>query len=119
MPAAVHIPGDARTVRPFRAKIDTAADVCAVPRHFVEELRPTVFNQRYVRLTGRLEPTYLVMIELDGHLYPAEVLARPAPYVLIGRDILNELVLIADGPNEWFELQRPTPPQRRGVRGRR
>jgi len=31
-------------------------------------------------------------------------LAHDVPYVLIGRDILNQVVLIADGPNETFEL---------------
>ena len=117
LPAIVRIPRNAKAVREFRAKIDTAADICAVPQSLIEDFRPPEFTKRFVRQTGRLEGTYWVTIELDGNSYDVEALSRSIPYVLIGRDILNELVLVADGPNEVFELQRPTPPQRRRGRG--
>ena len=57
-----------------------------------------------VRQTGRTVYSYILGIELDGRIYSVEVVPHNAPYVLIGRDILNQMTLIADGPNEVFEL---------------
>ena len=109
MPAKVIVPHDARLVRSYRAKLDTAADLSVVPRSFIEEFRPASFYKRTVRQTGRVEYTFILSIELDGRVYSVEVVPHNAPYLLIGRDILNQLVLIANGPNEVFELIHSSP----------
>jgi len=89
---------------PIDAKIDTAADITAVPRQLAERRGVISFGDRFVRQTGRTQTTHLVELEINGKIYFLEALAHDIPYVLIGRDILNQCTLIADGPNEAFEL---------------
>ncbi len=85
-------------------KLDTAADMTAIPRDLPGPEGVPRFATRRIRQTGRVESTYLVEVELDGQVYSIEAVGHGATYALIGRDILNELKLIADGPAEVFEL---------------
>ncbi len=86
------------------AKIDTGADLTAVPRRLIERFKPLAFNTFRVRQTGRREQSYLLEVVLEGRRYSVEAIGHDRPYVLVGRDILNQLTLIADGPGERFEL---------------
>ena len=107
MPAEFGIPHQDDVSFKCRAKLDTGADVSVVPRKFIERFRPLAFNTLCIRQTGRREHSYLLEIMIAGHRYSVEAVAHDASYALIGRDVLNQAVLIADGPREIFELHHP------------
>ena len=61
-----------------------------------------------IAFNGREEEqlTYLVDILVAGRTFTDfEVVASPAPYVLLGRDILNQLVITFDGPQLTLEIR--------------
>jgi len=104
VPAELSIPHQGEGAFRCRAKLDTAADISVVPRKFIERFGPLAFNTLRIRQTDRCEYSYLLEITIAGHRYSVEAVAHDASYALIGRDILNQCTLIADGPNETFEL---------------
>ena len=80
-----------------------------IPVSVLKPLRILVFGQRFVHIHGRgrfSTPTYWVEIALDGLLYRVEAIGHDQPYALIGRDILNEMTLVADGPAQTFWFKR-------------
>jgi len=93
------------------AKVDTGADLSAVPDRTLEAL--DVAPVRVVRaasFAGALQevPVYRVDLELAGELLPrVEVLATRRPYVIAGRNVLRHFVVKVDGPREQVELRRP------------
>lgn len=92
------------------AQLDTGADRTVIPGSVVDLLQ---LNQLRVisvaGLGGRLStaPTYLVQAALR-EMPPVvlEVLADPGePYVLLGRDLLNQYRVVLDGPRLTLELE--------------
>lgn len=92
-----------------RALLDTGADISAIPDDLRRELalRPT----GYARCSGALDvepqtlPTYFVRFEIYSvRSVEVEVVSMPEEHVLLGRDVLNGLVLTADGPGRRFQL---------------
>jgi hypothetical protein len=91
------------------AKIDTGASVSAIPAALISKLELVPVGS--VRIRGacseRAEeyPTYYVTISINDRITAeAEVVCLPRRDCLIGRDILNQLVLHADGPAKEFEI---------------
>jgi predicted aspartyl protease len=111
VPARVRAPGGADW-EALSAKVDTGADLSAVPDRVLEAL--DVAPVRVVRaatFTGALQevPVYRVDLELAGELLPrVEALATRRPYVIAGRNVLRHFVVKIDGPREQIELRRPT-----------
>ena len=92
------------------AKIDTGADISAIPRSIMRALRLSV--QGHIDVRGsfdkhpRAMPTCFVRVSIDDSNYiRLEAVVRDAPYLLLGRDWLNTFVLLADGPQRIFELR--------------
>jgi predicted aspartyl protease len=91
------------------AQVDSGADRTVVPATVVEQLELTPVRKLSVAGLGgdiQLLDTYLVAIRLrelkDNVL---EVLsAEHEPFVLLGRDVLNNLRIILDGPNRILEI---------------
>jgi predicted aspartyl protease len=98
-------------------KLDTGADVCAVPERLVDEL--ALPPLRTVRASGyggvsELVTAYRIDVEIDGLRIPrVEALVTRRHYAIIGRNVLCRLILRVDGPRETFELKGP----RRASRG--
>jgi predicted aspartyl protease len=109
MPAEIYAPRQSVGGFACRAKLDTGADLCVFPRTAISVVKVPGFNRWRVRQTGREERSYLVEIVLDGRRYSVEAIAHDRPYLLIGRDVLNQVKLVADGPAETFELIHPAP----------
>ena len=91
----------------LKGKLDTAADVSAVPIQVINRIRALKFGNRNLTVTGlgRMRVTsYEVEIEIAGQRLWATAVGLDKPYVLLGRDILNQLHFTVDGPNEefWF-----------------
>jgi predicted aspartyl protease len=89
--------------------LDCGADRTIVPRDFVDGLQLTPLRELPVAGLGgdvqKLE-TFLANIQIR-HLPPLaiEVLAHAGEsYVLLGRDALNQLRVVLDGPNQVVEI---------------
>ena len=88
-------------------KIDIGAAMTVIPEPLCRKLGLVRFGARTVRSIGAHQPylpTFLVDLVVEGVSFRKEVLTHRRPYVLIGRDILNDFVLTANGPAGWFEL---------------
>jgi predicted aspartyl protease len=99
---------DAETVE---GKLDTGADLCAVPERLVTELDlPPVRAVRAAGFQGTPEEVvvYRLDLEIDGLSFPhVEALATRRPYVIVGRNVLRRLLVRLDGPREQLEIRRP------------
>ena len=97
------------------AKVDTGADLCAVPDPELEAL--DVAPVRVVRaatFSGGFHeaPVYRVDLEIAGEfLARVEALATRRPYVIAGRNVLRHFVVKVDGPREEVSLRRPAKPR--------
>lgn len=94
----------------FNAKIDTGADMTALPENLIKKLG--VKPQGHVQARGAFDkelqdhPTYFVNLDMDdGKSIPVDVITTPFQSGLLGRDVLNDYILIANGPEELFELK--------------
>lgn len=102
---------DLRSETTLSAKVDTGASASAIPLALRSELGLTLAG--LVRARGAFDQDYSVRqmfylkIELPwaaGIVRTAKVLLTDASECLIGRDILNEYVLHADGPKQEFVI---------------
>ena len=90
------------------AKLDTAADISAIPETLRNNLNlnqaQTIPVEGYDGVRTSL-PTYIITLELAGaqarHL---EVIAIPEDHMLIGRDVLNHFYAKLNGPELTFDL---------------
>lgn len=93
------------------AKVDTGADLCAVPERLIAELDlPPVREVRAAGFAGVLQqvPVYRVDILLDGDwLKQIEALATRRAYAILGRNVLRHFVIRIDGPKGQLEIKRP------------
>jgi predicted aspartyl protease len=93
------------SVGPLPSIIDTGADITIVPREHLMHLNAPVVASGYLRSPwgGRYNvKIYEVNIRVGGHnLYEVEVAGEPGGReVLLGRNVLNQLDLRLDGPDE-------------------
>jgi hypothetical protein len=86
-------PADSTELHDVPVQIDTAADRTVLPDHVVQAL-------------GLALPTYAVRVAI--HQLPAKTIKVVAssgePWVLLGRDVLNDHRLCLDGPQLTFEI---------------
>lgn len=95
------------------AKIDTGADISVIPEELRKELRLSPRGVIWARGTFDKEkkpyPTFFVTLSInDSFSFEIEVISSHREYILIGRDLLNQIVLYANGPSEFFELTNET-----------
>ena len=90
------------------AKLDTAADISAIPFKLVDDLELEAVSE--VVISGydaetALLPTYTIGLELpEARIRRVEVIAIPESYVLLGRDVLNHFFVNLNGPELTFEV---------------
>jgi len=96
-----------------RGKIDTGADLSAIPYNVVEELALEPMGMRYILGYNRTVPSqgrplYYVDTELAGYIFKSiQVIGAARPDILIGRNILNNLTLVLKGKSNTFEISDP------------
>ena len=90
--------------------IDSGSDMTVVPERIVEQLQ--LRRADYVTVSGleletRERPVYAVTVNIEGVFGPTiqGVIAWEKDYGLLGRDVLNSLVVILDGPNRQLEVR--------------
>jgi predicted aspartyl protease len=95
----------------LEGKIDSGADICALPESVVASLDlPPVREVRAAGFSGVLEPTliYRFTLELAGQRWEhLEALATRRHYALIGRNVLRRMVIKLDGPRSQVTLTLP------------
>lgn len=90
--------------------LDTGADVSFVPesvRQAIEaEKQETAYEIEYLegRTPSLLASVYLQM-KWQGLKFTGSYLVTTAAYGVIGRNILNRLVLVLDGPSQQWEIR--------------
>ena len=96
---------------PLTAKIDTGASITVIPRSLARELELYPFDKRLVwgfRGTPSVELTFPVDITVEGHVVEfVEVILDEEGDFLLGRDVLNQLVLVLNGPSLIVEVLEP------------
>ncbi len=91
------------------AKLDTAADGSIIPDKLVRTLELITYDEILaISFDGGLQrrASYLIDLVLAGYVFTElEVVSAPLPYLLLGRDVLNTMVVIFNGPQLLFEIQ--------------
>jgi hypothetical protein len=91
------------------AKLDTAADITAVPIHVLISLNAEIFSAIVVsgyESSPAAISTYLAGIELpNARVRRVEVAPILEDYVLLGRDVLNNFVINLNGPELTFDVK--------------
>jgi len=89
--------------------VDTGADASIVPIDLLRQIGARYVTEQRVRSffgEARTVRTYLVDVVIDGITLPAlEVVGDAVDETLIGRDVLNRLRLILDGPRQKIEVR--------------
>jgi len=95
------------------AKIDTAADITAIPETALETLKLQAGDEISVSgYDGRLVTvrTCFVILEVaQARFRIAEVVTTPESCVLLGRDVLNYFYTRLNGPKLTFDLSLSSP----------
>lgn len=106
---ALRRPDGAAEAKDLPAQLDTAADRTVIPSSLVEALSLAPMGDVLVAGFGgniTTLPTFLLTLEIRQ--LPAltvKVVASPhEPYVLLGRDVLNQFRIVLDGPQLALEI---------------
>jgi predicted aspartyl protease len=91
------------------AQLDIGADRTIIPQRAANEIRLSAVREITVAgLGGELHTlkVFLVAIQIhDLQPFAIEVAAHDdEPFVLLGRDVLNHLRIVLDGPNQILEI---------------
>lgn len=91
------------------AQVDSAADRTVIPARLIAELKLASVRQIMVEGFGgelHLTNTYLVTLQVhEVQEVLAEVIAHANErFVLLGRDVLNGLRIVLDGPKQVVEI---------------
>lgn len=95
----------------LEALIDSGAFKTAIPENLIEKLQ--LVPVREIDVGGYKEGkqkhwTYFVDVEFKGYSFPyTEVLAVKRKNVLLGRDILNQTILLLDGKKLCYDITDP------------
>ncbi len=94
--------------RELPAKLDTGADISAIPDSVIRTLGLREAERLLVSgFDGRIVQVVLYAVQIDlpnGQNLEINALGIPADYILLGRDVLNLLRLLLDGPALTLEI---------------
>ena len=96
-------------VGPLSALVDTGADVCIVPSAYLVRLKVLADDERYLRPLGgvrRRVRIYTIDIGIGSMRLPSvEVVGDEIEAeVILGRNVLNKLLIVLDGPNQIADV---------------
>ena len=103
LPVTMTLPENSMRSPTFSGLVDTGADATLIPAQRLRELNANeIYTARLRSHWGepRTVSVYLVDLEVAGHTLPSiEVIADDlATDALLGRNALNRLILLLDGP---------------------
>ena len=114
LPVVIHeIEGGAAT-ESLPALVDTGADATLVPAEHLRAIQAgAVYTARVRSHWGEWHPAVVYLVDLDvrGQRLPGvEVVADEAgDRVLLGRNVLNKLILLLDGPARQTDVLKRRP----------
>jgi len=96
----------------FSGKLDTGADISAIPLAAVEQLH--LLSVRSILVEGYDRqpvpvPSYAIALNIANARFRMEVIAISESYVLVGRDVLNFFYTRLNGPDLTFDLSQSSP----------
>lgn len=104
----VALPHEAKSVEVL-GFLDTGADATIVPKRLLQSIQARPLMSRHVRSyigEQRVVRTYAVDVIVGGITLPAiEVIGDDVQEPLLGRDVLNRLRVILDGPRQKIEVR--------------
>lgn len=91
------------------ALLDTGSEISAIPERFIDQLHLYPVGQ--IRLTGihstKVIFTYSLNLQILTHKFAdVEIISTSLEFAVVGREILNELLLTLDGPSLTFSVER-------------
>ena len=90
----------------LEAKLDTGADLTALPENVIANL--SLKQTDWLEVSGfagtSIVPTYEAKVEVAGHDVHLEIVTYSEEYALLGRDFLNHLRWLLDGPAQILEV---------------
>lgn len=101
-----------RSNRRWRATIpsllDTGSEITAIPERTIERLR--LYPVGRLKLTGihstKINYTYSINLRILTYKFTdLEVVSTPLEFAVVGREILNDLLLTLDGPSLTFTVE--------------
>ena len=109
----VHLPGHPDVAQSIHAKLDTGADVSAIPTFLVEELNlcpeSQLLIEGYDLHLVTLHTYYVALVVAQARFRRLEVITFPEKYMLLGRDVLNHFYTHLNGPELTFDLSLSPP----------
>lgn len=104
-------PYGALSIGPLRAYVDTGADATVVPISYLGPLRESISDTKNMRSSWgerREVPIYLLDVGIGDLRFPfIEIVADElGEEIIVGRNVLNKLVLTLDGPQGVLEIVR-------------
>ena len=88
------------------ALLDTGSDTCGIPLALAIEEGWLPAHLKLVQSVSgtRWEWVYVLEIEVLSRRWPVEAVQSLGSCVIIGRDVLNDLVVLFDGPEREVEV---------------
>jgi len=105
VPSAPTIPAIFRPVHgglPYEGQtlVDTGSTCCVIPQSFAEKAGWRSHGEQRIRTASGTSPmfVYSVVIEAFSRQWKVDAIGSQRPYAIIGRNILNNLRILLDGP---------------------
>lgn len=89
--------------------LDSGADVTLLPRAVLDQLNITVLTDKQYELVGfdgevRVASAVRLELMLAGHVFKGSFLLIEQDWGIVGRNILNALPLLFDGPQQIWDV---------------
>ncbi len=110
----LRLPGDNNTVGPVPAIVDTGADATLIPVAYLQQLGAPIWDEAYLRSQWgerRRIYTYLLDIYIGTLSLPGIVVVDEdqGQEIVLGRTVLNKLILLLDGPQTMLHILSQIP----------
>jgi predicted aspartyl protease len=106
-------PRNLESAQRLRAKLDTGSDISAIPLSLIDELglspESQIIVEGYDSRVATLATYYITLTVAQVRFQLLEVIAFPEPYILLGRDVLNDFYAQLNGPELTFDLSLDNP----------
>jgi predicted aspartyl protease len=94
---------ESHSLEPIKALIDTGADATIVPMHIIQQLGPQSIETAYLRSPWgerRAVELYILDVQTDNVTVPGVEIVGDhlGQELILGRNVLNKLILHLDGP---------------------
>ncbi len=103
------IPDESLKIGPLTAFLDSGADITIVPLRYIRRLPAAVDNLRHLRSQwgeNRVVEVYRLDVGIGDIRLPAiQIVAdKRGEEIIVGRDILNMLRVLLDGPKQIVDI---------------